>query len=291
MAGVGDGVTLAPGGVSMNKAGRTSVAVCAAALLFLVACGIARGQEAQLDALAKQVAGSLAKANARQVVVLDFAGDADTDALGEKLAADFRAALVREGGGVKVEDRLVTMERVNDAELVTGNLRDGKTVKWLYRNTAVNAWISGALARQGESLKLIVQIHPEGTSTANGEFTTTIPLLDDLKALIHAPEADEFAWMPRGGANGLSAVKCISCPSAVYSEAATRAQIEGTVILTMTIEKSGRVKDIRVKQGLPFGLTQQAIDAVEGWKYLPARNARNKKVQVRQEADVSFVLK
>lgn len=254
-------------------------------------CSSAWAQEARLDLMAKQVAGSLAGAKVAQVVVLDFAGDADMDALGEKLAEDFRGALAREGGGLKVEDRLVTIERMNEEELVPGNLRDSNTVRWLYRNTPVSAWVSGVVARQVDSLKLTVEVHGVGSGAASGEFSTVIPLLDDLKALIRAPEADAFAGMPRAGVNGYSAVKCVSCPSAVYSEAATRAQIQGTVILTMTIDKKGRVKDVRVKQGLPFGLTQQAIEAVEGWRYLASKNAKGKKAEVRQEADVVFVLK
>lgn len=275
----------------MSRVAGVGAGVCAAVMAVMGLCGTALGQQAQLDVLAKQVAGSLAGAKAERVVVLDFIGDADVNALGEKLAEDFRAVLVKEGGGLKVEDRLVTMERVNEAELVTGNLRDANMVRWLYRNTPLSAWVAGLVERQGDVLKLTLQIHALGSGAANGEFSTAIPLLDDLKALIEAPDADEFARMPRSGVNGYSAVKCISCPSAVYSEAAARAQIQGTVILTMTIEKSGRVKDIRVKQGLPFGLTQQAIEAVEEWKYLPSRNAKNKKIEVRQEADVAFVLK
>lgn len=267
------------------------MAVCVAAVAVAGSCGTAMGQEARLDLLAKQVAGSLDRARVSQVVVLDFVGDADMDALGAKLAEDFRGALAREGGGLKVEDRLVTTERMNEAELVPGNLRDGNTVRWLYRNTPVGAWVSGLVARQGDALTLTVQIHALGGGAVSGEFSAVIPLLDDLKALIRAPDAGEFDAMPRGGVNGYSAVKCISCPSAVYSEAATRAQIQGTVILTMTIDKKGRVKDVRVKQGLPFGLTQQAIDAVEEWKYLPSKNPKNKKAEVRQEADVAFVLK
>jgi hypothetical protein len=43
-----------------------------------------------------------------------------------------------------------------------------------------------------------------------------------------------------------------------------------------------------VKQAMPDGLTQQAIDAVLGWRFTPAKDPRGKKVEVRQTTAVEF---
>jgi protein TonB len=58
-----------------------------------------------------------------------------------------------------------------------------------------------------------------------------------------------------------------------YPETAVRAQVEGTVVLDIGIDEIGRVTDVQVTRGLPFGLSEAAADAVRQWKYRPARSA------------------
>jgi TonB family protein len=56
-----------------------------------------------------------------------------------------------------------------------------------------------------------------------------------------------------------------------YPETAIRAQIEGSVVLDVGIDETGRVIDVQVTRGLPFGLSDAAAQAVRQWTYRPAR--------------------
>jgi TonB family protein len=56
-----------------------------------------------------------------------------------------------------------------------------------------------------------------------------------------------------------------------YPEAAVRAAVEGSVVLDIGIDEDGRVTDAQVTRGLPFGLSEAAVDAVRQWRYRPAR--------------------
>lgn len=56
-----------------------------------------------------------------------------------------------------------------------------------------------------------------------------------------------------------------------YPEVARRAGVEGTVILDATISETGRVTDVEVLRGLPLGLSEAAVEAVQRWHYRPAR--------------------
>ena len=69
----------------------------------------------------------------------------------------------------------------------------------------------------------------------------------------------------------------------LYTEIARKARIEGVVILETVIDKNGRVRDTTVLKGLPFGLTENAVKAVQQWRFeQPVMNGK--------PVDIIFVL-
>lgn len=59
-------------------------------------------------------------------------------------------------------------------------------------------------------------------------------------------------------------------PEPTYTEWAKSEQSEGTVILKCVFAADGTVTNIRVVQGLPYGLTERAIDVARKIKFVPA---------------------
>lgn len=57
---------------------------------------------------------------------------------------------------------------------------------------------------------------------------------------------------------------------AQYPEEARRAEIEGSVLLKVTIDTEGRVVDVKVIRGVGYGLDQAAVDALKRFKFKPA---------------------
>ncbi len=55
-----------------------------------------------------------------------------------------------------------------------------------------------------------------------------------------------------------------------YTEIAREARIQGIVILQTIINKEGLIENVKVLKGLPLGLSEAAVSAVEQWKYQPA---------------------
>lgn len=55
-----------------------------------------------------------------------------------------------------------------------------------------------------------------------------------------------------------------------YTVEAREARVTGVVIMDTLIDEQGHVKDVKVLQGLPMGLAEAAVKAVEGWKFKPA---------------------
>jgi TonB family protein len=75
-----------------------------------------------------------------------------------------------------------------------------------------------------------------------------------------------------------------------YTPEAKDAGVEGTVLLSVIIEASGTVSNIRVIRGLEPGLDKQAIVAVEKWRFTPAMKD-GASVAVTANIEVNFRLK
>jgi TonB family protein len=59
-------------------------------------------------------------------------------------------------------------------------------------------------------------------------------------------------------------------PEPRYTESARQNQVTGTVVLKCIFAANGSVTNIRTVSGLPFGLTERAIDAARKIKFIPA---------------------
>jgi protein TonB len=55
-----------------------------------------------------------------------------------------------------------------------------------------------------------------------------------------------------------------------YPEEAKRVNLEGHVILNVTVDERGNVADVVIVQGGPLGMTEKATEAVWKWKYEPS---------------------
>jgi TonB family protein len=61
-----------------------------------------------------------------------------------------------------------------------------------------------------------------------------------------------------------------SKPEPLYPGAAKAKQVTGTVILKAVFSSDGKVTNIQVLKGLPYGLTEKAVEAARKIKFIPA---------------------
>ena len=100
-----------------------------------------------------------------------------------------------------------------------------------------------------------------------------------------------------GGAGGgvfriggdVSAPACIYCPDPEYSEEARKAKYQGTVLLWAIVDASGRAREIRIVKSLGLGLDEEAMRAVQNWRFRPAERKGNP-VPVYMNIEVNFRL-
>jgi TonB family protein len=87
----------------------------------------------------------------------------------------------------------------------------------------------------------------------------------------------------------VSVPELISRVPAKYTDEARRAGIHGVVLLSATIDGRGRARDIEVERGLDPGLDQEAIKAVQQWRFKPGEQDGHP-VRVNVHVEVTFNL-
>jgi TonB family protein len=273
----------------MQSVASNCIRASLAALLLLFISSPLLAQAPQIDALADQMAASLSHAKLKTVLVFDFVGPGGMDALGQRLAANFREALAKSGQDIRVEDYSELLRLLKKNGLVLANLRNVATARWIVGQSEVDAWLYGTLSNSPGGLALKVDAYPlSALAERYIEFDTSVPLAGDLKVLPREVDKGEFSSVPRSGHSGYSYPECIYCPYMQYTSEGLKHQLSGTVVLEVTVSPEGHAEDIKVNVGLPFGLTQQAIDTVKEWRFKPAVGPDGKPAAVRQVVELSI---
>jgi len=94
----------------------------------------------------------------------------------------------------------------------------------------------------------------------------------------------------RPGGNGVGYPVCAYCPDAKYSEEARKAKFQGVVILQVVVTADGRAANLRVVSGPGLGLEEQAVAAVQTWRFRPAFGPNRKPVATQIAVEVQFRL-
>jgi TonB family protein len=88
---------------------------------------------------------------------------------------------------------------------------------------------------------------------------------------------------------GVSAPRLLFKVQPQYSEEATKAKFQGTVLLYVEVDEQGLPRNIRIIRPLGFGLDRKAIEAVAKWKFSPGMKD-GKPVAVQAQIEVNFRL-
>ena len=88
---------------------------------------------------------------------------------------------------------------------------------------------------------------------------------------------------------GVSAPVLLFKKEPEYSEEARKAKYQGTVVLYVQVDASGKAQNMRVVKSLGLGLDEKAMQAVSQWKFQPGKKD-GKPVTVEATIEVNFRL-
>ena len=213
------------------------------------------------------------------------------------------------------EDRAVEILAVNvgdDSDLVK---RFSDRHKYTFRMVADENRTVGDLFRVG-AIPALVVVDRNGRvmRTQIGDSSTRADeLLGVLERLAQEPRSDTHAVAPPssegpvagpdsaasaknpGGASsgrmpsGMRMPKLVHKVEPTYTDEAREAKTQGIVLLSVEVREDGKPHNIRIIESLGYGLDENAIDAVEKWRFEPAQR-EGKAVRVTARIQVSFSL-
>jgi len=252
-------------------------------------------QSPEMSAVASQMAKTLAKKKQKSVIVFDFWGPGqDLTALGQTLAQAFSTALTSPGASYQVLDRSKIAGARKAHALSLSTTHDREIDNWLAQDLGAKVVIMGELSVVDDRLVIQITSYSTKDQKSVAGFKLTSPMTNDLRTLMSQtvqtalPVAD--LNMRMASAEGYSYPKCLYCPQAEYDQRAVDQRLEVTVTLEAIIGINGKAQDIKVLKGLPYGLTQKAIEAVGRWTFKPAMKPEGGPVAVRQVIEVTFHL-
>jgi protein TonB len=89
---------------------------------------------------------------------------------------------------------------------------------------------------------------------------------------------------------GVTWPKCAYCPDPTYTDEARETKLQGAVTLHVLVGADGRASQIRIVHGIGLGLDERAVQAIRGWKFVPAQDASRRPVPAWVTVEAVFRL-
>jgi TonB family protein len=91
------------------------------------------------------------------------------------------------------------------------------------------------------------------------------------------------------GDGGVVPPKATYTPEPEFSKEAQKAKFQGTVILSIVVDKAGNVSRIRLERALGMGLDENAMEEMKTWRFNPATR-KGQPVALEMNIEISFNL-
>jgi len=258
--------------------------------LFLTSASRTCAQMSELDALANRLGLALQGAHIQAAIVTDFTGvSGDVTLQGVLLGDRLWISLLQGQRGFRTLNRDVLRKQLYKGRFSGSNFV-AKTEIDAAQAAGADVLITGKIEARGKELAVAVTASNVSTGDVIDQETWQVPRTESLDALALQPiQAKTPFYLP--GQEGVSFPSCAYCPNPRYSDEARKRKIEGTVVLMVLIDSSGRVKEVWEIRGLPEDLTRQAMEVVrQEWLFKPACDENGRAVTIISPVDVNFRL-
>jgi len=153
-----------------------------------------------------------------------------------------------------------------------------------YKNAT---WFASVLMLLGAAAGQQIPVTPESqasrqSSSSESQSAPCRPQRPTVKTPF-----DVCKYLPLVLGPGIHGPRAVSAPDPEYSEAARKANLNGSVVVVLAINEKGNVDDAKVVYSSDRRFEQKAIDAVKQWEFAPATRD-GKPVAVQMNVEMSF---
>lgn len=152
------------------------------------------------------------------------------------------------------------------------------------------------LLQSGKTIKVDIHLDHPLSSADDAQAILDRVFFPELKAAPYSqpeyrrPDQDLGAGQNiQHVGSGVSAPKAIYAPDPDFSDQARKAKYQGTVVMNVLIDATGRVARIKLTRPLGMGLDEKAMEKITTWKFNPATRD-GQPVAVEVNVEVSFNL-
>jgi TonB family protein len=267
--------------------------------------------KADLDSLASRTAQKIINADRTEprprVLVVDFflGSPGVSSSLGTLLAERFSDSLRNSSKKINVIDRKNFGEYLTKNWTTLEDLKNFPGCLYIGHELGATGVALGSVYEQNNRIALMIHLSGFGLSDdgksefADQDDSIWLTPTEQMKDLLSQRGPDyarkpeilsEEAGVSRAGVNGVGMPNCVRCPDPQYPDGARLAKVQGTVVLGVVITTEGKAGTIHVIKGAPFGLTAQAIKAVQQWEFKPAQRNDGTPVSVATPIEVTYRL-
>jgi TonB family protein len=283
---------------------RTRVAVIvrrlilAAASLFLLtftASAQDSNPKSSLVEVAQKLAPAISKTHQSSVVIVPFMKERPVDTeLGRGLADELSAAFTDAHYKVTVVDRSAVNRFLEQNAVPPVTLGSFEAARWASKAVGAKSFVRSVLAVSGDTLDVEIDAY----RTDNGKRIEGYKLTTPMTPRLQQKLANEYPWQAvisrrtvhAPDEKNYTSPECIYCPSAEFPITAATKKTQGTVMISVVVGDEGRAHDFVLIQEQPDGLTEKAVEAVQTWRFKPAKGPDGRSASVRQTIEVQFHL-
>jgi TonB family protein len=265
-------------------------------LVLLFALAAVPGAHAQdhppVGDFASQLAVALDQFSVKSVVVFNFTGpDTFVTPVGGMLADDISDVLARSSSKFKVIDRVRAMKALDSNRLAPEIIADQEVAAWIAQSIGADVALVGKLSREGDNVRLTLDCLLAKEGKILKSFQAAFPLTERWKADLAMnidPGSAVGAFLGTQKTRGTSFAQCNSCPPPEFPRAARDQTIREAVTMEVIIGTDGKPRDIKLIKSPGNGLSVAAVQAVQKWRFKPARGPDGKSIETRAPIEVNF---
>ncbi len=237
------------------------------------------------------IAGEIARLQLHRIYVSDFSdiSEARTDT-GCYFSSVFSDLLKGKAKNFEVLSRIDTQKLLTTVGISDASLHNPESLAKLGAATGVDAVLFGTLVleKKHATITLFLREVASGKELYQTQYRENLdPAFEALFPAVTSPDGHFFYF---AGLDGISAPKCVYCPQPQYNDAARKARISGSVLVSAIFTEQGKLRDVRVVRSLDPTLDQATIDAMQKWSANPAKDASGNSVAVRVLVETTFHL-